>query len=92
MKLNTSWCTRLTASQLARYPIQNEGTKATKLFQEILQEKMLTKCKIKRVWGKNLAKKCIKSQNFQKFVPSKYDAVNKYDIRRTILHFNLCKS
>ena len=53
---------------------------------------MLTKCKIKRVWGKNLAKKCIKSQNFQKFVPSKYDAVNKYDIRRTILHFNLYKS
>ena len=58
----------------------------------MLQEKMLTKCKIKRARGKILAKKCIKSQNLQKFVPFKYAAVNKYGIRRTILHLNLYKS
>ena len=36
-----------------------------------------------------LCKKCTKSQNLRKFLPFKYNAINKYHTRITILHFNL---
>ena len=55
-------------------------------------KKNVSEIKNQKSTGKILAKECIKSQTLRKFLSFKYDAINKYDRRRAILHFNFYKS